>query len=122
MLPRTSGIAHSLLAVGLVSLACAHSTPSSVLPSPCIGKDTDYTYADTVRGVRPPRAVEIIPPSFAIVSHDEQRPPPHSVVKVRALVDARGVVVRDSIEVEPADESNYQVRSALRSWTFRPAW
>ena len=114
---RGSRIAVASLFVLICS--CAPTATPAVVdtpgPAPCIGNDTVYTLAemDTFARFHPPSALVIVLPSNGFRDSAE----------VRALVDAHGRVVADSVKVIGAtsQRDSLALTSTIHAARFRPA-
>ena len=97
-----------------VALACACAPAPARLenPAPCVGNDTVYT-SDAV-GVSPPK-----PQYFRLPPADI----PLGTYRFRVLIDARGLVVADSIEVleAPSSTGAHRLSRTVAEYRYRPS-
>ena len=92
--------------------ACA-SVPSRIEdPAPCTGNDTVYTSTDVGVTAAAPRYVRIPPADI-----------PLGTYRLRVLIDARGLVVADSIEVleAPSSTGAHRLSRSIAEYRYRPS-
>jgi len=113
MTPRTSILAFISALAGTVACATAGPrAPRTVTPA-CVGNDTIYVRADTVRGLR-------LPDNRSTPRLSFRR---QGTATAIVVIDATGHVTVESVEVtgELGSTEDRRIRAALPRWTFYPA-
>ena len=92
--------------------ACAPSPPRLENPAPCVGNDTVYTSDAVGVTAAKPQYVRVPPADI-----------PPGTYRLRVLIDARGSVVADSIEVleAPSSTGAHRLSRTVAEYRYRPS-